>query len=289
MKKKAFALTMAAVMAAASLAGCGSAGEETTAAETAAETTASGDEAEETTASEDEAEADETEAEAEGGEGGVLIMATNAEFEPWEYHEGDGIVGIDVEIAQAIADHLGMELQIEDMAFDAIIPSVVSGKADIGMAAISYDEDRAASVDFSENYASSSLVVLVAADSDIASADDLQGKLVGAQTGTTGELTASEMVGDSNVERYNSYFEAVQSLLTGKIDAVIIDGAPAKVFLTQNEGAIKQVGDALSEESYAIVTAKGNTELMDQINDAIGELQESGEIDTIMNKYIPAE
>ena len=266
MKKKAFALTMAAVMAAASLAGCGSAGEETTAAETAAETTASGDEAEETTASEDEAEADETEAEAEGGEGGVLIMATNAEFEPWEYHEGDGIVGIDVEIAQAIADHLGMELQIEDMAFDAIIPSVVSGKADIGMAAISYDEDRAASVDFSENYASSSLVVLVAADSDIASADDLQGKLVGAQTGTTGELTASEMVGDSNVERYNSYFEAVQSLLTGKIDAVIIDGAPAKVFLTQNEGAIKQVGDALSEESYAIVTAKGNTELMDQIS-----------------------
>ena len=198
-------------------------------------------------------------------------------------------MGIDVEIAQAIADHLGMELQIEDMAFDAIIPSVVSGKADIGMAAISYDEDRAASVDFSENYASSSLVVLVAADSDIASADDLQGKLVGAQTGTTGELTASEMVGDSNVERYNSYFEAVQSLLTGKIDAVIIDGAPAKVFLTQNEGAIKQVGDALSEESYAIVTAKGNTELMDQINEAIGELQESGEIDTIMNKYIPAE
>ena len=280
MKKKAFALTMAAVMAAASLAGCGSASEETT----AAETTASGDEAEETTASGDEAEAEETEAEAEGGEGGVLIMATNAEFEPWEYHEGDGIVGIDVEIAQAIADHLGMELQIEDMAFDAIIPSVVSG-----MAAISYDEDRAASVDFSENYASSSLVVLVAADSDIASADDLQGKLVGAQTGTTGELTASEMVGDSNVERYNSYFEAVQSLLTGKIDAVIIDGAPAKVFLTQNEGAIKQVGDALSEESYAIVTAKGNTELMDQINEAIGELQESGEIDTIMNKYIPAE
>ncbi len=134
------------------------------------------------------------------------------------------------------------------------------------------------------------LVLLVAEDSEIASADDLEGKLVGAQTGTTGELTATEMVGDSNVELvYNSYFEAVQSLLTGKIDAIIIDGAPAKVFLSQNEGKIKQVGDALSNEEYAVVAALDNTELIEKINGAIGELQESGEIDTIMNKYIPAE
>lgn len=281
MKKKVVALTMAAVMAAASMAGCGSSAEktETTAAQTAAETTA--EEAAEETAAETETEA--------AAEGGVLIMATNAEFDPWEYHEGDEIVGIDVEIAQAIADKLGMELQIEDMAFDAIIPSVVSGKADMGMAAISYDEDRAASVNFSENYASSSLVLLVAEGSEIASEADLEGKLVGAQTGTTGELKASEIAGDSNVERYNSYFEAVQSLLTGKIDAVIIDGAPAKVFLSQNEGKIKQVGEALSSESYAAVTAKENTELLEKINGAIKELQESGEIDTIMNKYIPAE
>ncbi len=287
MKKKVFALTMAAVLAAASMAGCGSSAKETeaaaegTSADTAAET------GEETSGEEASQEA-ETEAAAEG-EGGVLVMATNAEFDPWEYHEGDEIVGIDVEIAQAIADKLGMELQIEDMAFDAIIPSVVSGKADMGMAAISYDEDRAASVNFSENYASSSLVLLVAEGSEIASEADLEGKLVGAQTGTTGELKASEIAGDSNVERYNSYFEAVQSLLTGKIDAVIIDGAPAKVFLSQNEGKIKQVGEALSNESYAVVTAKENTELLEKINGAIKELQESGEIDTIMNKYIPAE
>ncbi len=280
MKKKVFALTMAAVMAAASMAGCGSSAQETTAAATEAESTE--------TAGEQSSEAEEAEAASES-EGGVLIMATNAEFDPWEYHEGDEIVGIDVEIAQAIADKLGMELQIEDMAFDAIIPSVVSGKADIGMAAISYDEDRAASVNFSDDYASSSLVVLVTEESDIASEADLEGKLVGAQTGTTGELKASEIAGDSNVERYNSYFEAVQSLLTGKIDAVIIDGAPAKVFLSQNEGKIKQVGEALSNESYAVVTAKENTELLEKINGAIKELQESGEIDTIMNKYIPAE
>lgn len=277
MKKKVFALTMAAVMAAASMAGCGSSAQETTAAATEAESTE--------TAGEQSSEAEA----ASESEGGVLIMATNAEFDPWEYHEGDEIVGIDVEIAQAIADKLGMELQIEDMAFDAIIPSVVSGKADIGMAAISYDEDRAASVNFSDDYASSSLVVLVTEESDIASEADLEGKLVGAQTGTTGELKASEIAGDSNVERYNSYFEAVQSLLTGKIDAVIIDGAPAKVFLSQNEGKIKQVGEALSNESYAVVTAKENTELLEKINGAIKELQESGEIDTIMNKYIPAE
>lgn len=280
MKKKVFALTMAAVMAAASLTGCGSKEAETQAA--AQETSTVQAEGEAT-------EAEETTEAAAEAEGGVLVMATNAEFEPWEYHDGDSIVGIDVEIAQAIADKLGMELQIEDMAFDAIIPSVVSGKADIGMAAISYDEDRAKSVSFSDNYAGSSLVLLVAEDSEIASADDLEGKLVGAQTGTTGELTATEMVGDSNVERYNSYFEAVQSLLTGKIDAIIIDGAPAKVFLSQNEGKIKQVGDALSNEEYAVVAAPDNTELIEKINGAISELQESGEIDTIMNKYIPAE
>ena len=281
MKKKVFALTMAAVMAAASMAGCGSNAAETTAA--AEETT--------TAAAAEESDAEETEAasEEESAEGGVLVMATNAEFSPWEYHEGDAIIGIDVEIAQAIAEKLGMELHIEDMAFDAIIPSVVSGKADIGLAALSYDEDRAASVNFSENYATSSLVILVAEGSEIASADDLEGKLIGAQTGTTGEMTATDMVGDENVERYNSYFEAVQSLLTGKIDAVIIDGAPAKVFLTENEGQIKQVGDALSTESYAAVLAKEDTELLEKVNAAITELQESGEIDTIMNKYIPAE
>lgn len=161
MKKKAFALTMAAVMAAASLAGCGSAGEETTAAETAAETTASGDEAEETTASGDEAEAEETEAEAEGGEGGVLIMATNAEFEPWEYYEGTEVVGIDADIAQAICDKLGYELVIEDMAFDTILAAIDSGKADFGAAGMTVTEERKESVDFTDTYANATQVVIV--------------------------------------------------------------------------------------------------------------------------------
>ena len=159
MKKKFMAMIITAAMAA-SLAACGSAdtAEETTAAQaesTAEETEAASEE----TASEESAE--ETEAETAGG---TLTMATNAEFDPWEYHDGDDIIGIDPEVAQAIADKLGMELKIEDMAFDAVIPSVTSGKADIGMAAISVTPERQASVDFTDTYAESALMLIVAAD-----------------------------------------------------------------------------------------------------------------------------
>ena len=284
-KKAAAAMLAMAMMA--SLAACGGSAEETTAATTtaaAAETEAEAEEA--VTEAETEAE---TEGEATEAAGGVIVMGTNAEFEPWEYHDGDAIVGIDPEIAQAIADHLGMELQIEDMAFDAIIPSVVSGKCDFAMAGMTVTEERKVSVDFTDTYAESSLVLLVQADNtEITGPDSLADHKVGAQTGTTGDLTATELVGDGNVERYNSFFEAVQSLKQGKIDAVLLDSAPAKVFLSQNED-LKQAGDAMNKEEYAIAVQKGNTELLDQINGAIDELQADGTIDEIMNKYIPAE
>lgn len=285
MKKNVFAMAIAACMAA-SLAACGGANTaETTGAQTtAAQTTAA--EAGETASAEETTPA-ETKAEAEAA-GGVLVMATNAEFAPWEYYEGDKIVGIDPEIAQAIADKLGMTLEIEDMAFDSIIPAVTSGKADFGAAGMTVDEDRMVFVDFTDTYANASQVIIVKETSEIAGSADLADKKIGVQLGTTGDLLATDLAGDGNVERYNKGFEAVQALLQDKIDAVVIDSAPANVFVEQSQG-LKVCDEAMSQEEYAIAVAKGNTELLDKINGALKELKEDGTIDAIMNKYIPAE
>ncbi|MCI9591432.1 MAG: basic amino acid ABC transporter substrate-binding protein [Lachnospiraceae bacterium] len=290
MKKNVFAMAIAACMAA-SLAACGGAGTaETTGAQTtAAQTTAAQTTAAEAgeTASAEETTPAETKAEAEAA-GGVLVMATNAEFAPWEYYEGDKIVGIDPEIAQAIADKLGMTLEIEDMAFDSIIPAVTSGKADFGAAGMTVDEDRMVFVDFTDTYANASQVIIVKETSEIAGSADLSDKKIGVQLGTTGDLLATDLAGDDNVERYNKGFEAVQALLQDKIDAVVIDSAPANVFVEQSQG-LKVCDEAMSQEEYAIAVAKGNTELLDKINGALKELKEDGTIDAIMNKYIPAE
>ena len=290
MKKNVIAMAIAACMAA-TLAACGGAGTaETTGAQTtAAQTTAAQTTAAEAgeTASAEETTPAETKAEAEAA-GGVLVMATNAEFAPWEYYEGDKIVGIDPEIAQAIADKLGMTLEIEDMAFDSIIPAVTSGKADFGAAGMTVDEDRMVFVDFTDTYANASQVIIVKETSEIAGSADLSDKKIGVQLGTTGDLLATDLAGDDNVERYNKGFEAVQALLQDKIDAVVIDSAPANVFVEQSQG-LKVCDEAMSQEEYAIAVAKGNTELLDKINGALKELKEDGTIDAIMNKYIPAE
>ncbi len=290
MKKKVVAVALAACMAV-SLAACGSSDSAATTAASAAESTEA--KAEDITAAEDTTAAEETkteEAKTEETEaaGGVLVMATNAEFEPWEYYEGSEIVGIDVEIAQAIADKLGMELEVEDMAFDSIIPAVTSGKADFGAAGMTVDETRKKSVDFTDTYANASQVIIVKEDSEITGSADLADKKIGVQLGTTGDLLSSELAGDENVERYNKGFEAVQALLQGKIDAVVIDSAPAKVFVEQSEG-LKVCEEAMSQEEYAIAVKKGNTEMLDKINGALKELKEDGTIDEIINKYIPAE
>ena len=282
MKKNIWAI-VTAIAAAAALAACGSGSSAQSSA--AGSSAAASSEA----ASEAGSGAASSAADASAAAGGTLIMATNAEFEPWEYHDGDKVVGIDAEIAEAIAKKLGMELKIEDMAFDAIIPAVTSGKADIGIAAISVTEERKASVDFTDTYADSALEILVKKDNtEITGLDSLAGHKIGVQTGTTGDLKATDVVGDENVERFNSYFEAIQSLKQGKLDAVLIDKAPAKVFLQQNDD-LQKVGDDLDKEEYAIAVAKGNTELVDKLNNAISELKADGTFDEIMNKYIPAE
>lgn len=286
MKKKVLAITMAALMAA-SLTACGGGAKETTAAATTAE-----EKAEDTTAAESKdetsAEAAETEAAKEAA-GGKLVMATNAEFPPYEYHDGDAVVGIDAEIAKAIADELGMELEIEDIAFDSIIPEIVSGKADMGLAGMTVTEDRMQSVDFSDTYAKASQKIIVTEDSEIASPDDLKGVIVGVQLGTTGDIYVSDLEADgTTVERYSKGFEAVQALSQGKIDAVVIDGEPAKTFVAETEG-LKILEESFTDEEYAIAVKKGNTELLEKINGALKTLKDNGTLDEIVAKYIKAE
>ena len=219
--------------------------------------------------------------------GGTLVMATNAEFPPYEFYDGDAIVGIDVEIMQAIAEDLGMTLQIEGMAFDSVITSVQTGKADIGAAGLTVTEDRLANVNFSDAYAESAQMIIVKEGSEVAGPDDLVGKTVGVQLGTTGDIYAED-IEDATVERYNKGMEAVQALSQGKIDAVIIDREPAKVFVSQNEG-IKMLDEEFTVEEYAIAIAKDNEELLNKVNDSIASLKSSGKLQEIAEKYINAE
>ena len=286
--KKVMALTMAGAMAATTLTACGSSSS-TTETTKAAETTAAA--AADTTAAakEESTAAESTAAESKEAAGGKLVMATNAEFPPYEFHDGDKIVGIDAEIAQAIADELGMELEIEDIAFDSIIPEIVSGKADMALAGMTVTEDRKASVDFSDTYATASQMIIVKEDSKIAGPDDLKGVTVGVQLGTTGDIYVSDLEADgTTVERYNKGFEAVQALSQGKIDAVVIDGEPAKTFVSETEG-LKILDEAFTVEEYAIAVKKGNTELLDKVNGALETLKDNGTLDEIVAKYIKAE
>jgi len=220
-------------------------------------------------------------------EKGELVMATNAEFPPYEFHEGDKIVGIDVEICQAIASEMGRELVIEDMQFDSVITSVYTGKADIGAAGLTVTEDRLKNINFSTPYATAAQVIIIPAESEISSPDDLTGKKIGVQLGTTGDIYADD-IEDAKVERYNKGYEAVQALLQGKIDAVIIDNEPAKVYVEQNPELVI-VDEAFTYEEYAIAVAKDNTELLNDVNNAIAKLKESGKLDEIINKYISAD
>lgn len=217
----------------------------------------------------------------------VLVMATSADFPPYEYMEDGKFAGIDVEIAQAIAAELGMELKIENMEFKGVITAVASGKADIGMAGLTVEEDRLVHVDFSDSYTTATQVIIVPENSDITGPDDLSGKKVGAQMGTTGAIYADEIDGVT-LEQYNSGHEAILALTQGKIDAVVIDNEPARVFVYQNEG-LKILDEELTVEEYAIAVDKGNTELLDKINAALAKLKENGTLEGIISKYIKAE
>lgn len=219
---------------------------------------------------------------------GVLTMATNAYFPPYEYYQGEKIVGIDAEIAQAVADKLGLELKIEDMEFDSIITAVQTGKADMGLAGMTVTDERKQSVNFSDTYATGIQVVIVTEDSDIASVDDLEGKKIGVQLSTTGDIYASDDYGEDFVEQYNKGADAVMALKQGKVDAVIIDNEPAKSFVAANEG-LKILDTEYVTEDYAACINKENAELLDAVNGALAELKKDGTLQSILDKYITAE
>ncbi len=223
-----------------------------------------------------------------GGEKEKLVMATNAEFPPYEYVEGDKIVGIDAEIAGLIAEKLGMELEIVDVAFDSIIPGVQSGKYDMGMAGLTVNDERLEKVNFSTSYATGIQAVIVKDGSDIKSIDDLEGKKIGVQTSTTGDIYATDDYGEDAITRYDNGAVAVQALLADKVDCVIIDNEPAKSYVAANEG-LKVLDTEYTVEDYAICFAKENTELKDKVDGALKELIADGSVKTVIEKYIPAE
>lgn len=223
-------------------------------------------------------------------EDGVLHMATNAAFPPYEMEnaDGSGYEGIDVEIAQAIADELGLELVVDDMDFTAVITAVQSGKADVCLAGLTVTDERKENVDFTESYAQGVQVVIVPEDSDIETVDDIDGKMIGTQEGTTGNIYCTDDYGADHVVGYTNGALAIEALKGGKVDCVVIDEQPAKAFVEANEG-LKILNTEYVVEDYAIAVSKDNPALRDAINEALVNLIEDGTVDEIIAKYIKAE
>ena len=304
--KKIASLLAAVMLLTATLAGCGNSGSgsSTTDTSSASSTASQSSTAEDSSAAEGEtsSEASATEAGDYGEfttiEEGKLIMSTNAQFPPYEMvadgegFNGTGFEGIDVEIASAIADKLGLELQIDDMEFDSALLAVQNNTADVMLAGLSYSEERDEVVDFTDSYATGVQVVIVKDGSDV-TMDNLGEKMIGTQRGTTGYIYASDTpenggYGEDHVLAYDNGATAVQALMNGQIDAVIIDEAPAKEFVAANEGLTILPGNWV-EEQYCAAVDEGNTALQNAINTALNELMDDGTVDEILDKYITAE
>ena len=273
--KKITALLLGAVMAL-SLAACGGSASSAAASSEAASAEAASSETTETAA-------------LTTVNAGKLTMSTNAAFPPYEMTTDSGeFEGIDIETAQAIADKLGLELQIDDMDFDAALLAAQQGKSDMVMAGVTVNDERKQVMDFSNTYASGVQVVIVKEGSDIATVDDLAGHMIGTQRGTTGYIYCSDDFGEDSVTAYDDGLTAVQALNNGQVDCVVIDSAPAKEFVAANEGLVS-LDTEYAVEDYAIGMAKGNTALVEAVNGALDELKADGTIDAILAKYIKAE
>lgn len=227
---------------------------------------------------------------ASAASGGTITMSTNVTFEPFEYHSGGKIVGIDVDIANKIAAKLGKTLEIRDVEFSTLPNELSSGKCDFVAAGMSVNPDRAKNMDFSDNYFDATQSIIVLKDSPIKSRTDLNGKIVGVQQGTTGDdyCTDENHTADvhvKTVKRFNKGADAVSALITKKIDAVVIDDFPAQKFVSKNSDKLEKLSDALTVEHYAIAVKKGNTELLNTINSVLKDMKSSGELDKIINNY----
>lgn len=292
--KKFFALALSCALCLSMLAGCGDSAASSAATSEAAtaaptETAAEASVKEEAPAAEAGSTAEAAPTDFTTVEDGKLHMATNAAFPPYEMVADDGsFEGIDVEIAGKIAEKLGLELVVDDMDFGPVITSVQSGKSDIAMAGLTVTDERKENVDFSDTYATGVQVVIVPEDSDIATIDDLQGKLIGCQESTTGYIYCSDDYGEDMVTAFPNGANAVQALLSGKVDAVVIDSQPAQEFVAQNEG-LKILDTEYVTEDYAIGISKDNTALRDAVNNALKELIDDGTVQSILDKYIKAE
>ena len=237
-----------------------------------------------------EAPETETPTDAEGGltiVEGKLTMSTNAQFPPYEMTTDDGgFEGIDVEIATAIAEKLGLELDILDMDFDSALLAVQQGKSDIVMAGVTVNEDRLLVMDFTDSYATGVQVVIVKEGSDV-TMDNMGEGLIGTQRGTTGNIYCTDDYGEEHVVAYDDGFTAVQALVNGQVDCVVIDNAPAQEFVKNNAG-LAILDTEYANEDYAIGVNKGNSALLDAINGALEELIADGTVQSIIDKYIPA-
>ena len=294
--KKYFAMLLAGMMAV-SLVACGGSSAASTSAEAPAEAEAEAEAPaeeevteEETTEAEAPAETTEETAEMTTVEAGVLHMATNAAFPPYEMiSDNGGFEGIDVEIATEIARKLGLELVVDDMEFGSVITSVQSGKSDIAMAGLTVTEERKQNVDFTTSYATGIQVIIVPEDSDILTVDDLANdKMIGVQDGTTGYIYCSDDYGEDHITSYTNGAMAIEALKGGKVDAVVIDNEPARAFVAANDG-LKILDTEYIVENYAIGVSKDNPGLCEAVNNALTELIADGTVQMIVDKYITAE
>jgi len=228
-----------------------------------------------------------------GSKDDKLTLGTNAAFPPFEFTTTNGVVGnydgIDICIGKEIAGSMNKELQVEDMEFDGLIAAVKSGKVDMAVAGMTITEERQQSVDFSDTYYTASQVIITKADNtDINSAEDLKNnKTVGVVLGYTGDSIVTEdlAIDDSKITRANRGIDIVQDVKNGKLDAVVIDSATGKALAEKNGLKIVEDPQAFETEEYAIAVKKGNTELLDKINETLSEMKASGEIEQLAMEY----
>lgn len=216
----------------------------------------------------------------------TLTMATSADFPPYEYMEGNDYKGIDIELSKVIADKIGVKLEVQNVPFDSIVAGVQAGKYDFGMSGITINDERKQSVNFSDPYITAVQSIIVKSDSSIADKDALKTvNKIGVQTGTTGDSDATKDYGEDKITRYTVATDAVQALMTGKVDAVIIDNKPAQEYVKANGSALKILPTAYEEEQYAAAVNKNNEDLQKKINQAIKDLKADGTVDKILAKY----
>ncbi len=288
--KKFLALFLAGVLAMSLLTACGG--------KDAAQTDSENNEVEDTAQPEADAAQPETDEAQDGTEDtagseaiadGVLTVGTNAEFPPFEYVGDDGQPdGFDVALIKAIGEKLGVQVEVENMEFDSLVASI-GNKIDVAIAGMTVTEERKNSVDFSDAYYDALQYVIVPEGSEIATFDDLAGKTIGVQLGTTGDFIASDDVDGASVSQYNKAVDAVNDLINGRVDCVIIDKNPALVFEEKFAGQVKALDGAqfnFEVENYAIALPKGDTALAEQINTALQEIKADGTFDKLVEEYI---